>query len=160
MGGDYASAWSAERSLAFGSDCMGERITEEVLQEIRCAESLDEYLDTHSFAQTDLPQYLEELLRRKGLKRSRVVRMADLNDTFGYQIFCGQRHASRNKLLQICFAMALDEVEANRVLRLGGAASLNPKIRREAIIVFCLKRGTSLQKVNEELYRLGEDTIC
>ena len=100
-----------------------------------------------------------ELLQEKGLERSRVVRMADLNETFGYQIFTGARHPSRNKVLQIAFAMALTLKEANRALTAAGANVLNCKDRRDAIIIFCIDRGCSLQKVNEELYRFGEETV-
>ena len=63
-----------------------------------------------------LGEYLEELLEQKGLKRSQVVHMANLNETFGYQIFTGQRNPSRNKVLQIAFAMALSLRETNRAL--------------------------------------------
>ena len=86
--------------------------------------------------------------------------MADLNDTFGYQIFKGTRHPSRDKVLQIAFAMALTLRETNRALTAAGASELYCKDRRDAIIIFCLDRGCSLQKVNEELYRFGERTIC
>ena len=97
---------------------------------------------------------------RKGvLERSRVVRMADLNETFGYQIFTGTRHPSRNKVLQIAFAMALSMKETNRALAAAGANVLNCEDRRDAIIIFCIDRGCSLQKVNEELYRFGEETV-
>ena len=86
--------------------------------------------------------------------------MADLNETFGYQIFTGARNPSRDKVLQIAFAMALTLRETNRALRAAGTSSLNPKFRRDAIIIFCIGQGCSLQKVNEELYRLGEETVC
>ena len=89
----------------------------------------------------------------------RVVRMADLNETFGYQIFTGARHPSRNKVLQIAFAMALTLKETNRALTAAGVSVLNCKDRRDAIIIFCIDRGCSLQKVNEELYRFGEETV-
>lgn len=88
-----------------------------------------------------------------------MVRMADLNETFGYQIFTGARHPSRNKVLQLAFAMALTLKEANRALTAAGANVLNCKNRRDAIIIFCIDRGCSLQKVNEELYRFGEETV-
>lgn len=100
-----------------------------------------------------------QLLQEKGLERSRVVRMADLNETFGYQIFTGARHPSRNKVLQIAFAMALTLKETNRALTAAGVSVLNCKDRRDAIIIFCIDRGCSLQKVNEELYRFGEETV-
>lgn len=136
-----------------------ERLTEEVLQELLDAPSLDEFIDAHEFPAVTLPEFLERMLEKKGLKRSRVVRMADLNETFGYQIFTGARNPSRDKVLQIAFAMALSLRETNCALMAAGASSLDPKCRRDAIIIFCIDQGCSLQKVNEELYRLGEDTV-
>lgn len=138
---------------------VAERLTEEVLQELLDAPSLDEFIDAHEFPAVTLPEFLERMLEKKGLKRSRVVRMADLNETFGYQIFTGARNPSRDKVLQIAFAMALSLRETNRALMAAGASSLDPKCRRDAIIIFCTDQGCSLQKVNEELYRLGEDTV-
>lgn len=138
---------------------VAERLTEEVLQELLDAPSLDEFIDAHEFPAVTLPEFLERMLEKKGLKRSRVVRMADLNETFGYQIFTGARNPSRDKVLQIAFAMALSLRETNPALMAAGASSLDPKCRRDAIIIFCIDQGCSLQKVNEELYRLGEDTV-
>lgn len=138
---------------------VAERLTEEVLQELLDAPSLDEFIDAHEFPAVTLPEFLERMLEKKGLKRSRVVRMADLNETFGYQIFTGARNPSRDKVLQIAFAMALSLRETNRALMAAGASSLDPKCRRDAIIIFCIDQGCSLQKVNKELYRLGEDTV-
>ena len=138
---------------------VAERLTEEVLQELLDAPSLDEFIGAHEFPAVTLPEFLERMLEKKGLKRSRVVRMADLNETFGYQIFTGARNPSRDKVLQIAFAMALSLRETNRALMAAGASSLDPKCRRDAIIIFCIDQGCSLQKVNEELYRLGEDTV-
>ena len=139
---------------------MTERLTEEVLQELLDAPSLDAVVDGREFPAETLAGFLGHMLEKKHLKRSRVVRMADLNETFGYQIFTGARNPSRDKVLQIAFAMALTLRETNRALRAAGTSSLNPKFRRDAIIIFCIGQGCSLQKVNEELYRLGEETVC
>lgn len=139
---------------------MAERLTEQVLQELLEAKTLDGFIDGHDFTAGTLAEFLGKMLEKKGLKRSRVVRMADLNETFGYQIFTGQRNPSRDKVLQIAFAMALTLRETNRALTAAGASALDPKCRRDAIIIFCVDQGCSLQKVNEELYRLGEETIC
>lgn len=139
---------------------MTERLAEEVLQELLDAPSLDAFVDGREFPAETLAGFLGHMLEKKHLKRSRVVRMADLNETFGYQIFTGARNPSRDKVLQIAFAMALTLRETNRALRAAGTSSLNPKFRRDAIIIFCIGQGCSLQKVNEELYRLGEETVC
>ena len=139
---------------------MAERLTEELLDELLNSSSLEGYLEQNKPSSRTLAEYLQQLLDEKGLERSRVVRMANLNDTFGYQIFRGTRHPSRDKVLQIAFAMALTLRETNRALTAAGASELYCKDRRDAIIIFCLDRGCSLQKVNEELYRFGERTIC
>lgn len=139
---------------------MTERLTEEVLQELLDAPSIDSYIEGNATSLYSLAEYLQKMLDKKHLERSRVVHMADLNETFGYQIFTGARNPSRNKVLQIAFAMALSLRETNRALTAAGVSRLDPKNRRDAIIIFCIDRGCSLQKVNEELYRLGEETVC
>lgn len=138
---------------------MAEKLTEELLSELLDAPTIDDFVAKNVLGHRKLGEYLEELLEQKGLKRSQVVHMANLNETFGYQIFTGQRNPSRNKVLQIAFAIALSLREANRALEAAGVSSLYSKDRRDAIIIFCLDRGCSLQKVNEELYRFGEETL-
>ena len=139
---------------------MAEKLTEELLGELLEAPSIDEFVEANGLGHRSLSDYLNELLVEKRLKRSEVVRMANLNETFGYQIFTGARNPSRNKVLQIAFAMALSLRECDRALEAAGVSGLYSKDRRDAIIIFCLDRGCSLQKVNEELYRFGEETLC
>ena len=59
------------------------KLTEELLNELLDAPSIDGYIKEHDFAAPSLSEYLKQLLEEKGLERSRVVRMADLNETFG-----------------------------------------------------------------------------
>lgn len=139
---------------------MDEPLTDELLQELLDAPSPAAFTDQHHIQNRTLPEYLQALLEEHGLQRSRVIHDACLNETFGYQIFTGTRNAGRNKILQIVFAMHLTLQEANRVLQAAGHNELYCKNRRDAIIIFCLDHGCSLQKTDEELYRLGEETIC
>ena len=137
-----------------------EPLTEELLQELLAAPDPHAFAERHRLEKRTLSEYLRQLLEEKGLERAETVRRAGLNDTFGYQIFMGQRGASRDKVLQLAFAMGLSLKEANRLLQAAGANELYCKNRRDAIIIFCLDRGYPLQKADEELYRFGEDTIC
>ena len=95
----------------------------------------------------------------KGLKRAAVVRAAGINETFGYQVFTGTRKASRDNLLKIALAMGCTLREANRLLKAGGVNELYCKNRRDAIIIFSLSQGASLQQAEEDLYRFGEATL-
>ncbi len=136
-----------------------EPLTEKLLEELLDAPSPEAFAESHNLVQRDLASYLTQLLAEKGLKRSEVVRAAGLDATFGYQIFKGQRKASRNKVLQLIFALSCSLREANRVLKAAGHNELYCKDRRDAIIIFCLSHGCDLRKTDEELFRFGEATI-
>lgn len=139
---------------------MEEPLTEELLDELLSSPDPKTFITNNKVGTRSLSEYLGQLLEEKGLKRSDVVKEAGLNDTFGYQIFTGKRKASRNKILQLVFAMHLNLREADRLLQAAGVNELYCKDRRDAIIIFAITKGHSLQKVDEELYRFGEDTIC
>ncbi len=136
---------------------MKEPFTEELLNDLLDATSADDYLLQHRTGKRNLCGYLQELLRAHGLVRKDVVREAQLNDTYGYQIFTGQRrHPSRDILLQIALAMRLSLRETNRLLQAGEKSQLYCKDRRDAIITFCLNKNMSLVQTNEALYSHGE----
>ncbi len=136
-----------------------EPLTEELLHELLDASSPVAFTDRHGISHRTLVKYLNELLEQKGLKRAEVVRAAGINETFGYQIFKGQRNPTRDKVLQLALAMRLSLRETNRLLKAAGANELYCKDRRDAIVLFCIDHGCSLQKTDEELYRFGEKTL-
>lgn len=136
-----------------------EPLTEELLHELLEAPSPVAFTEAHGIAHRDLAEYLNQLLDEKGLKRSDVVRAAGLNETLGYQIFKGQRKASRDKVLQLAFALECNLLETNRLLKAAGVNELYCKDRRDAIILFCIDRGLGLRRTDEELYRFGEETL-
>jgi hypothetical protein len=137
-----------------------EPLTEELLQDLLSSSSPELFLEQNDISKRSLSEYLQQLLQEKNLERAKVVRKAGINETFGYQIFKGTRKASRNKILQLIFAMNLSLKEADRLLQASGNNELYCKNRRDAIIIFCLEKGYSLQKTEEELYRFNEETIC
>ncbi len=139
---------------------MKEPLTDELLRELLDAPDPGAFAKKHRLTERTLSEYLQYLLVEHGLKRADVIREANLNSTFGYQIFTGQRQASRNKVLQLAFAMHLSLLETNRLLQAAKVNELYCKNRRDAIMIFCLDHGCSLQETNEELYRFGEDTVC
>ncbi len=139
---------------------MEEPLTEELLGELLSSPDPKAFIDRNGVEERSLSGYLQQLLSEKGLQRSKVVHDAGLNETFGYQIFKGTRKASRNKVLQLSFAMKLNLRETDRLLKAAGVNELYCKNRRDAIIIFAVDRGYSLHKTDEELFRFGEETIC
>ncbi|MEY8314645.1 helix-turn-helix domain-containing protein [Adlercreutzia muris] len=138
---------------------MEEPLTEDMLAELVDAPDPRAFIGRADVGERDLAPYLNQLLEERGLRRAAVVRAAGLNETFGYQIFTGARRASRDNLLKIAFALGLTLRETNRLLQAGGANGLYCKNRRDAIVIFAITHGYTLQKTEEELYRFGEETI-
>lgn len=137
-----------------------EPLTEELLEELLSAPSTKVAAESKKFSKRSLGEYLQQLADEKGLARVDVIKSAGLNATFGYQVFMGQRGASRNKVLQLAFAMNCTLKETNRLLQAAGSNDLYCKNRRDAIIIYCLTHGCTLQQTDEELYQFKEQTIC
>lgn len=136
-----------------------ELLTDELLHEIVSSRTPESFLESGMDVELDLAAFLNEKLQEKGLRKSQVIRDSALNETHGYQVFSGERNASRNKILSLAFALKLDLHETQHLLMHADAGALYYKNRRDAIITFCIERGYSLNRCDEELYRLGEETI-
>ena len=140
---------------------MGEKLTEELLNELLFSDSLETFLVKDiSGTREGLPEHLNHLLFKKNLKKSEVVKRSRLNATFAYQIFSGDRNASRNKILQLAFAMGLDLRETQGLLKLSGTNELYCKDRRDAIIIYCITKQMTLDDVDDTLFGFKESTIC
>lgn len=140
---------------------MAERLTEELLNDLLFTDSLSSYLN-NELLKTDisLSDYLNGQLAAKRLKKSVVIRNSKLNPTFAYQLFSGDRNASKDKLLQIAFSMGLDLIETQRLLKIANAGELYCKNRRDAIIIYCLSKELSLAETDDTLFKFRESTIC
>ena len=82
-----------------------EPLTEDLLDELLSAPDPVKFAGKHRLHGRDLPSYLQQLLDEKGLVRPEVVRQAGLNPVW-LSDFRRQRKPSRNKLLQLAFAMS------------------------------------------------------
>ena len=136
-----------------------EPLTDELLEELRESPDPVKFANRNKITHRSLPDYLQQLLDEKGLKRPKVIAEAGLNATYGYDIFTGKKRPSREKVLPLAFAMNCTLQEANRMLQAAGVNELYVKDRRDAIIIFCIDHGYTLMKANEELFRFGESPI-
>ncbi len=104
-------------------------------------------------------EHLEHLLARKHLTAESAVRMSGIPVTRGMRIFGSECAPRRDELLRIAAGMALTADEANALLRAAGIAQLDRDVHRDSVIGRGLDSGTSLQRLNEELRRLGLEGI-
>lgn len=136
-----------------------ECLTEDLLKRLLNASSPEVYLDHESLIDRTLPAYLYELLDERGIKRAEVVRASGLHPTVVYDIFGGKSLPGRDHAIMLAFGLGCSVKEAQRVLRLAGVAELWPKIRRDAIIIWCIKEGLSRQECDDKLWEFSEKTL-
>lgn len=136
-----------------------EHLTEELLKRLLQSSSPDEYLKEGQFEKRSLSQYLNDLLEQKDLRKSEVIRASGINATFCYQVFQGTRSPGRDNAIMIAMGMGCSLVETQRILRLAGVSELWSRNRRDAIIIFCIEHGKTRQQCDDELWRLGEETL-
>ena len=137
------------------------KTTEELLNILDKSKNFDIFLKDNSteFIEEELSVYLEKLLREKQLKKADVIKKSGINTVYAYQIFSGIKQPSRDRLIQLAFGMALSVEEAQRLLKIGGAGVLYPRIRRDSVIIYCLKNKYNIFDCDELLYDLGEEPL-
>lgn len=144
-----------------------QKTTEELFNEIKQADDMEEYMTANNDDLWDpsLAEYFNLLIDKYQIKKSEIFKKAGLvGNNYGYEIFRDDRKKpSRDILIQISLAFPLDIDETQQVLRRAGKAILYPRDKRDAYILFALKKGMSIDELNaklieNELSTLGAET--
>jgi transcriptional regulator with XRE-family HTH domain len=125
------------------------------------ADSIGMYIEDNSqfMIEGTLSEHINRLCSEKGITKSQVIKRAEMNEIYAYQIFSGKRMPSRDKLLCLCLGMELDSAETERLLKSAGFAQLYPKSKRDSVILFGIEKKQSVVEINELLYEIGEKTL-
>lgn len=103
------------------------------------------------FEKRSLPVILNKLCAERGMMPSEVIRKAQIERTYGHQIFNGTRVPSRDKLIQLSLGFGLSLEETQTLLKLAGKSMLYVKLERDAACMFGISRGMSVMEVQELL---------
>ena len=135
--------------------------TDELNTELSQAQSLEQFLEKNQdcFQIQELIPALESMLREKNLTKSTVARQAGMSEVYLHQIFSGRRNPSRTRLICICIGMEASLDETQELLRLSGQATLYPKVRRDAIIMYGILHKMELFAINDLLFDADENTL-
>lgn len=138
------------------------RSTDELLDEIKNAASIDEYMTANAdtISSEKVSKMLEDILAEKGLVKSEVIARSEISQVYAYQIFSGVKESpTRDKILALLIAMGLDLDKVQSFLKLSGYPFLYAKNKRDSIIIFCIEKHKNVIETNAELYAHGEDTL-
>lgn len=107
----------------------------------------------------NLAQLLAQLLERKGLKKSQIIKNAEIAEVYGYQIFSGIRVPERKKLLCLAIGMNLNIEETQQLLKCAGYSQLYVKLPFDSIVLYGLCKQLSVVQINELLYEYDLETL-
>ena len=135
--------------------------TSEIVKELGlCPDFQTFYRENQDYMlRDDLAQLLKDLLELKGLKKSQVIKKAELSEVYGYQIFSGLRVPERNKLLCLAVGMELNIDQVQQLLKCAGYSQLYVKLPFDSIVLYGLCKQLSVIQINELLYEFGQETL-
>lgn len=105
-------------------------------------------------------EYLHTVMIRKNMDVSELIIKTLLSRSFVYQIYNGQRMPGRDIVLRIALVMGLTVEETQRMLLIAKKGGLYPRVRRDAVIIYCLENKLGLYETDEMLNTLSEIPLC
>ncbi len=135
--------------------------TGKIIEELGLCSDFKRFYDENKPYMVDstLSEMLSGLLEAKGLKKSEVIKNAELSEVYAYQIFSGKRVPERKKLICLTVAMGLNLDETQNLLKCAGYSPLYVKIPFDGIILYGICKRMSVVDINELLYEYGLETL-
>lgn len=98
-----------------------------------------------------LTKYLQELCEERDVVPEQVIKKAQIDRTYGHQIFNGTRNPSRDKLIQLAVGFGLSLDETQMLLKKAGKSVLYSKIKRDAACIYGISHGMNMMELQELL---------
>ena len=137
------------------------KTTGELLEELMEPGSFSSYLSRNreQMLHPNVGRELDKLCRGQKLSKAAVARRSGVSEVYLHQVLAGKRSPSRDRLLCLCIGLSAGVEEIQKLLRQAGFAQLDPRITRDALILYGLSRGQSLPKINGALLVQGEKAL-
>lgn len=105
----------------------------------------------HDLPNISFTALLDHYIQRSSKSKSQIIKAAQIERTYGYQILKGTRQPSRNKILSLAIALDLNFDEINRLLALCDHGPLYAKVPRDALIIYGISHHLSVMEINDYL---------
>ena len=135
--------------------------TTKIVEELGLCDSFKTFYDENKdyMVKEDLSALLNSLITKYNLKKSQIIRGAEMSEVYAYQIFSGLRIPERKKLLCLAIAMELLLDEVQTLLKCAGYSQLYVKLPFDSIILYGICKKLSVVEINEILYEYGLETL-
>lgn len=135
--------------------------TVEIVNELKlCSDFKAFYNENGDFMiKKNLADFLSELITKKGLEKSEIIKKSEVSEVYCYQIFQGVRIPERKKLLCIAIAMGLNLEEVQELLKCAGYSQLYIKIPFDSVVMYGICKKKTVIEINGILYEYGLETL-
>lgn len=113
-------------------------------------EENSDFIGTLSFS-----GYITELCRQKQEVPERIIKRANIERSFGHQLFKGTKKPSRDTVLQLAFGFEADVKTAQELLKYAGMSALYPQVKRDTVIIYCLHNSFTIVETQNVLNDLN-----
>lgn len=100
-------------------------------------------------------EYITELSKKQGSVAEHIIKRANIERSFGHQIFRGSRNPSRDTVLQLAFGFEADVETAQELLKYARMSALYPRMKRDAAILYCLHHHFTVMETQQVLHEMG-----
>ena len=135
--------------------------TDTLRQELMEAPDLDKFLSDNeeNFEAGQCGALLQSIFTGKAYSKAELARQSGMSTVYLYQVFSGIRRPSRDKLICICFGLGCSLDTTQELLKKCGYSALYAKNRRDAIMMYSLNKGSTLQETNDRLIHEKEESL-
>lgn len=121
------------------------------------ATDLEQFIKINADEMQMLPfcEYIAQLCKKQGEVPEHIIRRADIERSYGHQIFRGSRNPSRDTVLQLAFGFEADVDNAQELLKYAGKNALYPRVKRDAALIYCLHDHFTIIETQRVLHEMG-----
>ena len=135
--------------------------TAKIVEELGLCDDFKTFYDENRdyMVTSTLVEMLGSLQQKKGLRKSDIIRRAELSEVYAYQIFSGNRHPERKKLLCMAIGLTLNLEETQNLLKCAGYAPLYVKLPFDSVVMYGICKQLSVIEINEMLFQNDLETL-
>lgn len=130
--------------------------TSELFNRLFEASSLEQFMKTNA-AEMQIPsfsEYITSLCKIQSEVPEHIIKRANIERSFGHQLFRGTRKPSRDTVLQLAFGFEADVDTTQELLKYAGMSALYPRIKRDATIIYCLHNHLTIVETQTVLHEM------
>ena len=134
--------------------------TNELLNKLTQSTDIESFFNEYNseFITLKPIDYLCELLKEKDISITQIANRSGQGE-YVYKVFKGERKPSRDVVISISIGMGLTVEETQLLLRISKLAILDPRDRRDSVILYSLKESHDINQINDLLYEMKEQTL-